>query len=102
MGFLTFQTSSKINAKESEKWLRTNIQQVLSTLGNLPGTWHHCLVAFTSDRLPLIGAIPGFEGVHIFSGFSNPLVIVPPLARRFASFLAGKEDEIITQLSPGR
>ncbi|MDP5338075.1 MAG: FAD-binding oxidoreductase [Nodularia sp. (in: cyanobacteria)] len=93
---------AKINAEDSEKWLRTNIQQVLPTLGNLPGTWHHCLVAFSGDRLPLIGAIPGFEGVHIFSGFSNPLVIVPPLARRFANFLAGKEDEIMTQLSPGR
>ncbi|MDB9375322.1 NAD(P)/FAD-dependent oxidoreductase [Nodularia sphaerocarpa] len=93
---------SKINAEESEKWLRTNIQQVLPTLAHLPGTWHHCLVAFSSDRLPLIGAIPGFEGVHIFSGFSNPLVIVPPLARRFAHFLAGQEDEIISQLSPGR
>ena len=93
---------AQINAEDSENWLRTNIQQVLPTLANLPGTWHHCLVAFSSDRLPLIGAISGFEGVHIFSGFSNPLVIVPPLARRFANFLAGKEDEIITQLSPGR
>jgi glycine/D-amino acid oxidase-like deaminating enzyme len=92
----------KINAEESEMWLRTNVQQILPMLGNLSGTWHHCLVAFSSDRLPLIGAIPGFEGVHIFSSFSNPLVIVPPLARRFANFLAGKEDEIITQLSPGR
>jgi glycine/D-amino acid oxidase-like deaminating enzyme len=60
------------------------------------------LVAFSGDRLPLIGAIPGYEGIHIFSGFSNPLVIVPPLARRFAHFLAGKEDEIIAQLSPAR
>ncbi|WP_414548413.1 NAD(P)/FAD-dependent oxidoreductase [Anabaena sp. CCY 0017] len=93
---------AKINAEDSEKWLRTNIQQVLPKLADLPGTWHHCLVAFSSDRLPLIGAIPGFEGVHIFSSFSNPLVIVPPLARRFANFLAGQEDEIITQLSPGR
>ncbi|HYW21233.1 MAG TPA: FAD-binding oxidoreductase [Nodularia sp. (in: cyanobacteria)] len=92
----------KINAEDSEKWLRTNIQQVLPTLANLPGTWHHCLVAFSSDRLPLIGAIPGLEGVHIFSGFSNPLVFIPPLARRFANFLAGQEDKIITQLSPGR
>ena len=92
----------KINAEESEMWLRTNVQQILPMLGNLSGTWHHCLVAFSSDRLPLIGAIPGFEGVHIFSSFSNPLVIVPPFARRFANFLAGKEDEIITQLSPGR
>ncbi|MEA5582769.1 FAD-binding oxidoreductase [Nodularia harveyana UHCC-0300] len=93
---------ANINAEESEKWLRTNIQQVLPKLGNLPGNWHHCLVAFSGDRLPLIGNIPGYDGIHIFSGFSNPLVIVPPLARRFAKFVAGGEDEIITQLSPGR
>jgi glycine/D-amino acid oxidase-like deaminating enzyme len=93
---------AKINAAESEKWLRSNIQEVLPKLANLPGTWHHCLVAFSSDPLPLIGAIPGYEGIYIFSGFSNPLVIIPPLARRFAHFLAGKEDEIIAQLSPAR
>ena len=93
---------AQINAQESEKWLRTSIQQVLPPLANLPGTWHHCLVAFSGDRLPLVGAVPGFEGIHVFSGFSNPLVIIPPLARRFADFVAGKKDEIITQLSPGR
>ena len=93
---------AQINAQQSENWLRTSIQQVLPPLANLPGTWHHCLVAFSGDRLPLVGAIPGFEGIHVFSGFSNPLVIIPPLARRFADFLAGKKDEIITQLSPGR
>lgn len=93
---------AQINAQESEKWLRTSIQQVLPPLANLPGTWHHCLVAFSGDRLPLVGAIPGFEGIHVFSGFSNPLVIIPPLARRFADFVAGKKDKIITQLSPGR
>ncbi|WP_260446104.1 MULTISPECIES: hypothetical protein [unclassified Nostoc] len=27
------------------------------------------------DRLPLIPTITGFENVHLFSGFSNPLVI---------------------------
>lgn len=93
---------AQINAQESENWLRTSIQQVLPPLANLPGTWHHCLVAFSGDRLPLVGAIPGFEGIHVFSGFSNPLVIIPPLARRFADFVAGKKDKIITQLSPGR
>lgn len=93
---------AQINAQQSEKWLRSSIQQVLPPLANLPGTWHHCLVAFSGDRLPLVGAVPGFEGIHVFSGFSNPLVIIPPLARRFAGFVAGKKDEIITQLSPGR
>ncbi len=93
---------AQINAQQSEKWLRSSIQQVLPPLANLPGTWHHCLVAFSGDRLPLVGAVPEFEGIHVFSGFSNPLVIIPPLARRFADFVAGKKDEIITQLSPGR
>ncbi len=93
---------AQINAQQSENWLRTSIQQLLPPLANLPGTWHHCLVAFSGDRLPLVGAVPGFEGIHVFSGFSNPLVIIPPLARRFADFVAGKKDQIITQLSPGR
>ncbi|MEH1938267.1 MAG: FAD-binding oxidoreductase [Nostoc sp.] len=90
---------AKVNSEVSEKWLRRSIKQILPALENLPGTWYHCLVAFTSDRLALIGAIPGFEGVHVFAGFSNPLVIVPPLAERFAKFAAGNKDEIIAQLS---
>lgn len=79
--------------------MRKSVGEVLPALENLPGTWHDCLVGFSSDRLPLIGTIPGFERVHLFSGFSNPLVIIPPLAKRFANFASGKEDEIIIQLS---
>ncbi|BDI19407.1 hypothetical protein ANSO36C_52090 [Nostoc cf. commune SO-36] len=90
---------AKVNSEASEKWLRKNVGEVLPALENLPGTWHHCLVAFSSDRLPLIGTIPGFESVHLFSGFSNPLVTIPPLAKRFANFASGNKDEIIIQLS---
>ncbi|MEH2249081.1 NAD(P)/FAD-dependent oxidoreductase [Nostoc sp.] len=89
----------KVDSEASEKWLRKSVGEVLPVLENLPGTWHHCLVAFSSDRLPLIGTIPGFESVHLFSGFSNPLVIIPPLAKRFANFASGKEDEIMIKLS---
>ncbi|MBD2208160.1 FAD-binding oxidoreductase [Calothrix sp. FACHB-1219] len=89
---------AKINAQASEQWLRSSISQILPALANLPGTWYHSLVAFTPNRLPIIGAIPGFAGVHIFSGFSNPLVLIPPLAQRFAKFVSGQEDEIISQL----
>lgn len=88
-----------LNAVTSEAALRNSIGKVLPQLKNLPGTWHHCLVAFSSDRLPLIGAIPDFEGIHIFSGFSNPLVFIPPLAQRFAQFVADHPDEIIPQLT---
>ncbi|AFZ24006.1 glycine/D-amino acid oxidase, deaminating [Cylindrospermum stagnale PCC 7417] len=93
---------AKVNSEESEKWLRQSVGEILPALGDLPGTWHHCLVAFSNNRLPLIGAIPGFTGVHVFSGFSNPLVIVPPLAKRFAKFITGEEDEIIALMSPTR
>ncbi|MBE9204973.1 FAD-binding oxidoreductase [Nostoc sp. LEGE 06077] len=87
---------AQVNSEESEQWLRNSIVSVLPTLGNLPGTWHHCLVAFSNNRLPVISAMPELKGVHIFSGFSNPLVFVPPLAQRFANFVTGKEDEVIT------
>jgi glycine/D-amino acid oxidase-like deaminating enzyme len=88
-----------INPEESENWLRRGISQILPKLGTLQGNWHHCTVAFSNNSLPVIGAIPELTNVHIFSGFSNPLVFVPPLAKRYAQFLAGKEDEIIPQLS---
>lgn len=91
---------AQFNSEESEYWLRQSITQILPALGNLPGTWHHCLVAFSSNSLPLIGSLPGFSGIYIFSGFSNPLVFVPPLAQRFAQFLANQKDEMITQFSP--
>ena len=94
--------NAEINPNQSEAWLRQSVGKFLPALANLPGNWHHCLVAFSSDNLPLIGAIPGFDGIHVFSGFSNPLVIIPPLAQRFANFATGKEDPIISQLSPSR
>lgn len=91
-----------IDRSESEACLRAEIGQVLPALQDLPGTWHHCLVGFSHDRLPLIGAISGAPGVHVFSGFSNPLAIVPPLARRYATHLAGQDDKLLAQLSPDR
>ncbi|MBD2294984.1 FAD-binding oxidoreductase [Anabaena sphaerica FACHB-251] len=89
---------AQINSEESEKWLRTSIMHILPDLAHLPGIWHHCLVAFTKDKLPLIGKIPEFEHIHIFSGFSSPFIFVPPLAQRFAKFISGQEDDIINQL----
>lgn len=91
-----------IDAIASEAAIRAGVEQVLPALGDLPGTWHHCLVGFSCDRLPLVGAVSGYEGIYVFSGFSNPLVIVPPLAQRFANWATEQQDEIIAQLSPSR
>jgi glycine/D-amino acid oxidase-like deaminating enzyme len=93
---------AEIDSAASEKWLRESIRQILPTLGNIPGKWHHCIAAFTHDKLPLIGAIGEFSGLHIFSGFSSPFIFLPPIAVRFAKFVSGQEDEIIKQMSPER
>ena len=93
---------AKIDATKSEIAMRAEIGKVLPALANLPATWHHCLIAYSADDLPLIGAIPNQEGIHIFSGFSSPFAFVPPLARRFANYVAGENDKIIQQLSPTR
>jgi glycine/D-amino acid oxidase-like deaminating enzyme len=88
---------AKIDPKTSETDLRTQVGKILPKLANLPGNWHHCLVAFSHNRLPVMGTISGFTGIHIFSGFSNPLVFVPPLAKHFAKAQID-EDSIINQV----
>jgi glycine/D-amino acid oxidase-like deaminating enzyme len=91
---------AKVDPTQSEADMRAQVSKLLPTVGNLPGTWHNCLVAFGPNRLPVVGKIPGFEGIYLFSGFTNPLVFVPPLAQRFANWVSGENDPIITQLSP--
>lgn len=91
-----------IDAEQSEAEIRAGIAPILPPLASLPGQWHHCLVAFSGDGLPLIGAFPGLSGLHLFSGFSNPFTILPPLAKRFAAHSSEHPDAIIQQLSPDR
>lgn len=99
--FLT-DPNAQIDAEASEAEMRAKVGKVLPAIGNLPGTWHKCLVAFSHDRLPLVGAFPELSGVQVFSGFSSPFAIVPAIARRFANFVAGENDEIVPLLSPSR
>lgn len=93
---------ANIDPVASEQAIRQQVGKILPALQNLPGTWHHCWVAFSHDHLPLIGELPGITGLQLFSGFSNPLAIVPPLAARFAAQAVGKEDDLLGQLSPAR
>ncbi|HEY9650429.1 MAG TPA: FAD-binding oxidoreductase [Coleofasciculaceae cyanobacterium] len=89
-----------IESAQGERAIRSQVGKVLPALENLPGTWHHCLVAFGNNGLPVVGRLPDVENAYIFSGFTNPLVFTPPLAQRFAQWVTGEEDEIITHLSP--
>ncbi|KAF3887680.1 MULTISPECIES: NAD(P)/FAD-dependent oxidoreductase [Nostocales] len=93
---------AQIDSTESEATIRQGLKEILPILGDLPGTWHRCLVSFSHDALPVVGRISGHEGIYAFSGFSNPLAIVPTLARRFANWVSGEKDEIILKLCPQR
>lgn len=88
-----------VDAAASETAIRTQVGQILPALEKLSGTWHRCLVAFSRDRLSVVGSLANLEGVYVFSGFSTPLVFVPPLAQRFAHWATGQDDPIISQLS---
>ncbi len=94
--------NAEVDGAASEAQIREQAGRYLPKLAHLPGQWYHCLVAFSGDQQPLIGSLPGWEGLQLFSGFSNPLAVVPVLARRFAQQVYGQTDEWIPGLSPGR
>jgi glycine/D-amino acid oxidase-like deaminating enzyme len=94
--------AAQIDAAHSEAELRAGIEQILPALKDVSGQWCSCLVSFSGDRLPLVGALPDTEGVYIFAGFSNPFALMPPLARRFAQSMTGQDDAIVAQLAPSR
>jgi glycine/D-amino acid oxidase-like deaminating enzyme len=86
----------------SETTLRQQVGHLLPALQDLPAQYYHCLVAFTHDRLPLVGEIGDQTHLHMFSGFSNPLALVPATAQRFAKTAVGQPDPLIQQFSPNR
>jgi glycine/D-amino acid oxidase-like deaminating enzyme len=90
--------------KQSELAIRQQIQNILPAIATVPGSCHHCLVAFSHDSLPLIGSVS--DNIYIFSGFTSPFLFVPPLAQRFARSLIdefkGEGDRLISDLSPHR
>ncbi|MFS8908631.1 NAD(P)/FAD-dependent oxidoreductase [Synechococcus sp. OH2] len=93
---------AEVDAAASEAQIRSQAERYLPAVAHLPGRWRHCLVAFSSDHHPLVGSLPGWEGLQLFSGFSTPLAIVPALARRFAQQAYGQADEWLPSLSPAR
>ncbi|MEG4352609.1 FAD-binding oxidoreductase [Microcoleus sp. LAD1_D5] len=94
--------NAKVDREISERAIRAGICKVLPDLAHLPATWHECIVAFSADNLPVVGPIADRPGLHVFSGLSNPLAIVPALAERFANAAGGEEDRAIELLSPNR
>ena len=87
-----------IDAAKSEATIRQGVGNVLPTLEKVPGTWHHCLVAFGSNSLPVVGEISPMTGLYLFSGFTSTMLFAPPLAQHFARWVSGQEDELIEQI----
>ncbi|MEY2975949.1 MAG: hypothetical protein RLZZ435_86 [Cyanobacteriota bacterium] len=86
----------------SEALMREAIAKILPDLATLPGTWRHCRVSFSADGLPLIGALPPWENLFLFSGFTSPFALVPALAVRFAQGLVGELEPELEIFAPTR
>ena len=85
-----------LDAAESDRRMRSAIAHQLPALREVPGTWRRCRVSFSRDGLPLVGAVPGVEGLHVMAGFSAPFVYLPPLAQRFAQAVSQTPDPVVT------
>jgi glycine/D-amino acid oxidase-like deaminating enzyme len=95
---LTPNPQAKFNLLTAEAQIREQVSYVLPLLEDIPGICHSCLVAFNHQAIALVGNVAAIKGIYLFSGFTSTLVFAPVLARRFASWLSGKEDKIIEQL----
>jgi len=94
--------NAKVDRETSFRAIRAGIGKVLPALADLPATWHDCIVAFSADKLPVVGSMGSRPGLYVFSGLSNPLAIVPAVAERFANWATGEKDWAIELLSPDR
>ena len=82
----------------AESEIRQSIASILPSLATISGTCHHCLVAFNTEKIAIIGNVKSLTGIYLFSGFTSTIVFAPPLARRFANWVSGEKDSIIEQL----
>ncbi|MEO0541003.1 MAG: FAD-binding oxidoreductase [Cyanobacteria bacterium P01_A01_bin.105] len=87
-----------VDQAASEAKLRRAMGEQMPALETAPGTWHHCLVTFSRDGLPLVGAVPNLEGLQLFSGFTSPFAMLLPIAERFAQFAAGEPNGLIEKM----
>jgi glycine/D-amino acid oxidase-like deaminating enzyme len=87
--------NADLDAAESDRRMRAAIARQIPALGEVPGTWRRCRVSFSRDGLPLVGAVPGVEGLHVMAGFSAPFVYLPPVAQRFAQAVSQTPDPVI-------
>ena len=95
---IAYNPQAEFDLNTAEAKIRDRVGNVLPLLEDIPGKCHSCLVAFNPEGIALAGSLPNTEGLYLFSGFTSTLVFAPILARRFAQWSVGKEDQIIEQL----
>ncbi|MBW4462806.1 MAG: FAD-binding oxidoreductase [Nodosilinea sp. WJT8-NPBG4] len=93
---------AELDEAESDRTLRAAMAAQIPALADVPGTWRRCRVSFSRDGLPLVGAVPGVEGLHVMAGFSAPFVYLPPVAQRFAQTVVGEADSAIAAMALDR
>ena len=76
--------NTDFNLELAESQIRQQIAPILPHISQIPGTCHHCLVAFSAQGIANVGAVQSFLGLYLFTGFTSPLVFAPAIARRFA------------------
>ncbi len=86
----------------SDRQIRAALAPQIPALAEVPGTWRRCRVSFSRDGLPLVGPVPGVDGLHIMAGFSAPFVYLPPIAQRFAQAVVGAADPVLQRLDLSR
>jgi glycine/D-amino acid oxidase-like deaminating enzyme len=91
-----------IDAKASEALIRQQVGQILPAIAALPGQWCRCTVGFSRDHRPTVGRLPDCPEIFLFSGFSNPMALVPSIARRVAAAAVGDADPLLATFSPER
>ncbi len=77
------QTNFNLDLAESQ--IRNQIAPILPKISQIPGTCHHCLVAFSDRAIANVGPVESLSGLYLFTGFTSTLVFAPAIARRFAN-----------------
>ncbi|EDY37386.1 oxidoreductase, FAD-binding [Cyanobium sp. PCC 7001] len=67
-----------------EGWLRRGLAGLERHLGAAAGRYLQVPVPFCTDAVPLVGAVPGADGLWVFTGFTAAFSQVPGKARALA------------------
>ena len=78
-----------LDPQVAEQEIRAAIATILPELATVPGSCHHCLVAFNNQNIANVGNLKNLRGIYLFSGFTSTMIFAPPLAKHFASWVCG-------------